>query len=187
MLGNLGMIAYDTADYARAMALHQEALGIWRQLGDSDAMAHVLSSLGQSAAALGNYTEATRLQIESLELRESIGHESGIAKCLECLAQIAQANGAPERAAWLLGAAHAIRERTGARSHPVDIAALDYVTESAREALGRRTFTHAWNAGSEAPRETVLTVAIDGALLPPTGPILAPGHEDGNEAVGVML
>ncbi|MCC6792912.1 MAG: tetratricopeptide repeat protein [Thermomicrobiales bacterium] len=165
MLGNLGMIAHDQGDAVRASELHREALSLWRTLGNTDSMAHSLSSLGQASFALGDYDEATRMQVEALELRETLGNETGIAKCLECLAEIAVATATAERAAWLLGAAHAIREATGAAAHPVDRTAIERITEAARAGAGRRGFTHAWNAGVAAPRETVLTVALDGATV----------------------
>lgn len=110
---------YQALKYRRGVVIGQSA------------MAHLLRRERQ-------FEEAEAFYRESIAGWQEVGHRSAVAHQLECLAYIAIARGEYERAARLLGAAGATRERLDARSEdPQEIAELAEAMEQLREAMGR--------------------------------------------------
>ena len=74
-------------------------------------------------------------------------------RCLEGLARVAVAQGRMERAAWLCGAAAAVREDRGWPLPPARRAEHDHTVAVARETLGEEAFAAAWARGHELSLE----------------------------------
>jgi DNA-binding CsgD family transcriptional regulator len=126
-LGDLGNLARDQADYARAMAFYREALELGRNHPGTRVVTEVIEAVGIAAAA-----------------------------------------GEAERAARLLGAAEAQRDRLGLRYRVrEDQAALEHAVAATRGALGERAFAIAWAAGRSLTPTQVIAEALD-SLAPPT-------------------
>jgi hypothetical protein len=83
-----------------------------------------------------------------------------IAQALENLALTIAATGEGARAAYLLGAAAALRETVGAPPHPRGQAGMERTTASAQAALGEE----AWAAAFAAGRALTLEEAVAEAL-----------------------
>jgi len=66
----------------------------------------------------GKWAQALPLYRESILYFQDMGHEPAVAHQLECFAYIAIAQEEPDKAARLLGAAQAIRERTNNPINP---------------------------------------------------------------------
>jgi non-specific serine/threonine protein kinase len=96
---------------------------------------------------------------ESLRLKDEVGDVTGTAYCLEMLAILAAAQRRHERAAWLLGAADALWERTGKRfGGTAALEGLHQQAEStARGKLGPERYESLFREG--AGRE--LSAAVD--------------------------
>ncbi len=94
---------------------------------------------------------------ESLELgwRTRLNHP--VLLCLEGLAQVAVAQGRPERAAWLYGAAAAMREDRGWPLPPAKHAEHERTVAAARGALGEEACEEVWARGHRLPLEEVIT------------------------------
>nr|BFE84812.1 hypothetical protein GCM10020093_074130 [Planobispora longispora] len=73
LLAELGFVAEQRGEAARARALHQEGLAAARTIGDPRAVALALEGLAGAAALEGSHEEAGRLLAEAAALRESAG------------------------------------------------------------------------------------------------------------------
>jgi len=111
-----GYLHFLTGDPERAMSHGASALD---RLGENSqerwlsSYAHFMVAAGQFAA--GAHDEALRECAIALRFKQDLDDTLGIAYCLEVFAWLAAAQGRPRRAAWLLGAAAALWQRTGTR------------------------------------------------------------------------
>jgi len=100
-LNGAGMLASRRGDFARAKALHEEALALRRALGDTPGLAASLNNLGNIAYYQGDWTRTVALYEESLALYRELRHTVGIATGLNNLAVLAADMGNIERAMTL--------------------------------------------------------------------------------------
>jgi predicted ATPase len=107
--GNLHAL---TGDLEGAEAIYREADQRVQELGDPRQTIYFRSELAHTLRWQGKWEQALPLYHETIQYFQDIGHESAVAHQLECFAYIAIALEEPEKAARLLGAAQAIRERT---------------------------------------------------------------------------
>jgi tetratricopeptide (TPR) repeat protein len=129
----LGGVARARGDLERARQLHQEALAVVREiLGWS--VPHTLGQLGWAEARLGDLDAAATHLREAAALILTAPQPATAAVVLVGLAFVATGRGRGERAAVLLGAAEATRERAGIA--PVGVERDE--TELARHAIRSR-------------------------------------------------
>jgi predicted ATPase/class 3 adenylate cyclase len=86
-------------DAAEGIAELDEAVALWRELGDPDELAAALDSLGWPLVYdAGDDARALEAFEESLELRRELGDEAGATRALVGIAQVLVAMGETERA-----------------------------------------------------------------------------------------
>jgi predicted ATPase/DNA-binding CsgD family transcriptional regulator len=127
-------------DYEGSRALVEEALALFKELGDRRAIAKAHYRLGCVAFARGDLIEAQALYRQCLAILWEVEDTWLIAASLEKLARVALAQ---EQAAWaaqLCGAAEVLREVTGATRPPIERADYEYTIAAARTQLGEKTF-----------------------------------------------
>jgi predicted neutral ceramidase superfamily lipid hydrolase len=73
----------------------------------------------------------------------------------------ARGQGQPKRAAWLFGAAEALRETSGASIPPVDRADYDRILAAVRAQLDEQTFAAAWAEGRAMTLEQAIAYALE--------------------------
>jgi predicted ATPase/DNA-binding XRE family transcriptional regulator len=159
-LNHLGHVAQLQGEYERATRLHQESLVLFDQIGPRHGMsmwAH--HSLGETALAQKNSTLAGTHFIEALELCRDLGDDLLMAWCLGGLAGVAALNEEPERAAWLWGAADALRQSIGGRPAPAARATHEQLQAQVRKQLGEARFYAKWAAGQVASAEEAICEA----------------------------
>lgn len=88
-----GVLAMSQADYPAARALQQEALAMYRALGDRLGIARVLNNLGLVAVELEDHAAAQSLFEESMTLRRELGDQQGISFVLCNLRMVAHLRG----------------------------------------------------------------------------------------------
>ena len=110
----LGQIQLSKADYDRAAQLFTAGLEAARSTPDRFTILISLYDLALASQARGDLDGARGLLRQGLSLAAEAGDESAAAYYLEALAAIARQQDDPQRAAWLLAAAHG-RSLTGAR------------------------------------------------------------------------
>lgn len=110
---------------------------------------------------------------------------------LECLARVAGDAGSHPEATRLLGAAHAVRERTGIVRFRVYDADYQASVEKARDALTDKEFDDAWTAGAALSTDEAIAYARRGRgerKRPPSGwDSLTPTERDVVRLVGEGL
>ena len=162
-LNHLGHVAQLQGDYGRATRLHEESLPLFREYGAPDlGVAQALQSLGETALAQGDAALATTHFTEALMLCRDLGDRAGMAWCLAGLAGVAAVNEDPERAAWLWGAAEALRQSIGAREAPASRATRERLIAQARKQLGEAAFAAKWAEGQKMTMEEAIAEALGG-------------------------
>ncbi len=130
---------------------------------------------GQALLALAYYgqpgrpAEAAGAATAALRSAQEIGNLVGEAYSLEVLGWLAADGGRGQRAAWLLGAAQALWERTGGRlsgSTALD-GYHDRAAATAERALGTTRYQELHAAGSTRPVRQIAALALAGADVLP--------------------
>ena len=89
-LRGAGMLAREQGDYAAAAALGEEALALFRELGDTLGIARTVHLLGDTASDVGDYANAATMLEEGLALFEALGDVSSMANMLNDLGVVAR-------------------------------------------------------------------------------------------------
>jgi non-specific serine/threonine protein kinase len=133
--------------------------------------AHALSALACYQQP-GRHAECAAAAIAALQATHEISYLVGEAYSLEVLAWLAADSGRCQRAAWLLGAAQTLWDRTGGRLSGSTV--LDgyhqHAAATAVAALGDARFTELHAAGAARPLAQVAALAVAGADVLPELP-----------------
>jgi hypothetical protein len=124
--------------------------------------------MGSLAGATGKAGRARELMGEGLNIMQRIGCLNCSARYLGDLASLASSSGEPYRAGRLLGAADALRERTGIVMRANAAGALEKTLVKTRQQLGEAAFSTAWNEGRAMSLVQVSAYAVGAS--PPTLP-----------------
>jgi hypothetical protein len=148
------------------MALCEESLALFQEVGDKWMIAAVLVTAGLIARKQADGARAAAHHREALALSREQGDKMGVARALDGLGGIAAAQGEPERAARLLGAAEALRERLGFSLWPFLRVDYDRDVTAARAALGDDAFVRLWAQGRHMAVEQAVADALGSAPAP---------------------
>jgi predicted ATPase/DNA-binding CsgD family transcriptional regulator len=148
--------------------------------------AHAVSALALYQQP-GRHAECAAAATAALEATSEISYLVGEAYSLEVLAWLAADAGRCQRAAWLLGAAQALWDRTGGRLSGSTVLD-DYHQRAAAVAagaLGVARFAELHAAGAARPHAQVVALAVADADVLPDLPglraLAEPGHWTGSE------
>ncbi|MDP9472167.1 MAG: tetratricopeptide repeat protein [Chloroflexota bacterium] len=147
VLAHLGLTAHGRGDLDEARSRHEQALHVCRAHGYDLGVIRSLRDLGDVARDQGDYTASVAFYRESLELMGDRGDLRVVADVLAGTAVAAVAWEQPERAARLLGAEEALRERFGGVVVATDRPAHERTVAALRAALGEQGRRDAWSAG----------------------------------------
>lgn len=124
-LGGLSRVEADRGHLEESRKLCEAALAIHRTLGDHYVIGFVLWGLARTAIAQGDITGAENALREWAGIAASLGSQWVMPYLLQTLASAACASGRFERAARLMGAAEAQRDRFGFRLSVTEQADLE--------------------------------------------------------------
>ncbi len=129
-----GQLLALTGDLERAEAIYREAAERFEALREPTQTAITRSELAHTLRGQGKWEQALPLYRETILYFQDMGHEPAVANQLECFAYIAIAQEEPAKAARLLGAAQAIRERT---KNPINLPWEKAEFDQAMQQLGQ--------------------------------------------------
>ncbi len=180
---DLGVVALELGDHARALTHHREALTIARRIGGPAAVTHPLLNLGRVLVLAGNHHEAGVALLEALENAQLLGDVAAESAALQSLSQSALAQGDVAAAAGHLAAGidlvrrsqsgiltaatlEAVASVVRRGGATVDAARLLGAAEAAWAAIGgsrEAADQPAWDEDMEAIRSTLDPEALDAA------------------------
>ena len=160
-LGNSSQIAQAQGDLAQAVALLDETLAVARQSGSLWGEAVTETLLGLLEFARSQYQEARGHYRQALALFRRMGSDVHLAWCLEGVAALDVAEGQFTRAVELGAGAEALRAREHAPRPVGEQQSFERTLATCHEALGGAAYQRAWDAGSAAPRDTLIQRALD--------------------------
>jgi predicted ATPase/transcriptional regulator with XRE-family HTH domain len=156
VLNSLGEIARCQEDWSTAAALYRESLDILSKTGDKMGCAIVWHNLGHVERRCGQLGEALSAFKKSLQLNQELARPRGIANCLVGLAGVLSSRKENlEQAAGLLGAAEAIRDKTGTVLDSADAIEHQNIVTELSGALGESDFQKAWKNGRSLPAPAI--------------------------------
>lgn len=166
----LSFAAMLEGNVAKAVALHEESLALYREVSHLHGVIICLTNLGLLAVSLGEHVRARALFAESLELAQRSKASLGIHYGFLGLAGVATLLNQPRRAARLWGAAEALRDSTGLYLHSFVRTHSNYdgFLTAVRAQIDEAAFAAAWAEGKALTLEQALIYAAEN-----------PGRSDG--------
>jgi predicted ATPase len=155
--GALGRIYLARGRFAEALPFFEEARDRAARIGDIFVESIALTQMGYAHLALGEPDRASFLR--NLELAARLRNDDGMAYALEGLAATDAATGDLERSGLCLGAAEALRARTGLSDQRSYVTYQPFV-EAARASDRAAEFETARTNGRRMPRRAVLDLAL---------------------------
>lgn len=163
----MGMGERERGNYDRAKEILERGLEIFARIGNSNFKLVVQSELGHLERQTGDLSRARSIYRETIKGWQDLGNRSAVANQLECFGFLDIAEEHPRRAAKLLGAAAALRERL--KSTMTDFEQLEYDRSIAalRSRLADTEFNAHWAQGRTLTMEQAIELAFDsGSLMP---------------------
>jgi len=159
-MSGLAHVAISQGDDMWASELFEQSLEAFRTSGYKVDINWALNNLGRALAGQGDRARAAELFSESLALAYKQEDQWNVAAALEGLAMLGGAADWAERAARLLGAAAALRERIAVPLWPYFRAEYDRAADRARAQIGANAFADAWAAGQALALEQAIAEAL---------------------------
>ncbi|MFG6191896.1 ATP-binding protein [Nonomuraea sp. JJY05] len=158
--------AYGSTEYPRqASEFGERLLALCESRRALVFRAYAQLALGVAHWNLGDLRRAEALLTAATEFTGRINDRWCLTQCLEVLAWLAGARDEHDRAAELLGAAHAMWQVVGTSPEWISYHATwhERCTEQARAALGRSAFATAFRQGSRLGPQHAVAYAVSGA------------------------
>lgn len=152
------MVARDQSEYVTATQYLEEALVIFRELGNKWEIANSLSGLGELALKRGDLLAARTYLYESMQTNLTLGDRRAIAYLLEYFAGLASEEGQPVRAVRLVGAAAALRQEIGAPMSPTELVKLEELMARANDQLSEVEHARAYGEGRGMSQDEAVSV-----------------------------
>jgi non-specific serine/threonine protein kinase len=163
-----GISEHLKGDLTAAKESYVEGLNIAQDAGDKTRTANALINLGEIKEAEGQPDEAYSYYRESLKVWKELKHKAAIAACAEWIAGLeVRFRARPSEAAFLFGAAEAIREAIDVPVEPFNMERQQDDITQAREAISQDDFDLAWHAGRELGIDGVLRHVLGDGLSEP--------------------
>jgi predicted ATPase/class 3 adenylate cyclase len=157
----IGMMAKYKGDFAFSRETLGNILPLFVEMGDTHQETMIQSELGHMERYEGHLEKAQQIYRATILVWQRIGHRAAVANQLESLAFIASANNQAERAARLLGAAEALREKINIQMSQFERSEYDKQVTGLRNCLGGPAFLNLWSEGRLMTMEQAVEFAVD--------------------------
>lgn len=161
ILLGLGMVAKYKGDFKLSRENLGNVLPLFREMGDIQRVTMIQSEFGHMERYEGNLEQAEQIYGETIVAWQKIGHRAAVANQLEFLAYIAIAHEQGDRAARLLGAAEALREKINIQMSPFERTEYDTQVSELRKSMDEKTFSNLWSEGRLMTMEQAIQLALD--------------------------
>jgi predicted ATPase len=152
-----GISEHLKGDVTGAKKSYVEGLSIAQDVGDKTRTANALLNLGEIIETEGQHNEAYAHYRDSLKFWAELQHKAAIARCAEVIAGLEiRVKDCPSEAAFLFGAAEAIREGIDVPVEPFNMQGVNDDIQKTREAIDTEEYQVAWNAGRALQVDGVL-------------------------------
>ncbi len=167
-LGYLGALRlFVDHDHARAEATILEGLALAHDIEDATMIPFLLWMLARLALERGDLARSDAAFVECIEIERVSLKPTNIAICFEGLARIALLSSRPQRAAQLLGAAEALRERINEPLLPHLRPLVDEAVAGLRTHVREADLRAAWSVGRALSPDQAIGLAIEPEPAPP--------------------
>jgi DNA-binding CsgD family transcriptional regulator len=172
VLADVGTRLVKSGDHEWGESWIEEGLALHREFGNKQGLGNKLSDLGLVSLEAGDTRAAARRYAESLRWLWEGGDVWFLASALEGLAAVALETGQATEAAQLLGAAAALRERSGGAVWPDERARLTHAVMAARTSLGDEAYAREAERGRKfsLPEVVAQAIAMADAFPGPSSP-----------------
>ncbi len=182
LLHFLGFAAEVEEEFEQMRVRIEEALALFRELGDIRNIATLLPILGMVVLIHDrDFEQASKLFEEGLILQRELKYKSAIFFGLLGMAGVAALREQPSRAAKLFGASEALREEIGLSVTPLDDSRYDYegYLATMRAGLDEAAFEAAWSEGQAMTPEEAIEYALskEEEREPPPTPVPVPEQQ----------
>jgi serine phosphatase RsbU (regulator of sigma subunit)/TPR repeat protein len=112
-LNNLGIIAWDNAEYKKSIEYHLKSLKIRREIGDKKGEASSLNNIGLNYKSQGDYDKTLEYYTKSLLIQEKTGYQPGISSSLNNIGNLFWETGDFDKAIEYYNKSLIIQEKAG--------------------------------------------------------------------------
>jgi predicted ATPase/DNA-binding SARP family transcriptional activator len=179
VLAHYGSFLCVDGEAARARALHEETLQIGCSLGDQNMRAEAHYNLAMDAITAGDSRSAEPHLAAAVRHYRTMEHLDGLSRCLGALSALALARQQVHLSARLIGAAAAMRDRTGLTPWPTVTEAERRTIERTEGLLPRSEFVAQVTSGRRQTMEDAFSQALpilEGGSRQPADDIVVPSR-----------
>ena len=158
---SMGMMERFRGNYGEARLRFAACEPLFHDLGDRHRVNMIKSELAHIERYEGHFEKAEEMYRETLPEWKRIGHRAAIAHQLECFGSLAKVQGQRSRAARLLGAAEALREKINIPMTSQEL--IEYAKEIAdlRAGMDENSFTANWSEGRGMSMDQAISLALE--------------------------
>lgn len=156
----IAQVERQRGNLAIALALAEECLAQFREIGERRAEATTLAELAHLASLNSDAGQSTGYFLDAILLHLELRDEFGVVTCLEGMAMLASEEHRPELVARLASTADAWRRRTGTVRTVAEREAFQHMTSLNREVLGETDFERAWDDWSAKGLDQTAALAV---------------------------
>jgi len=147
-------------NYAEAKKIFEEGLSLFKGIRYVNIQLILASEIGHVERRTGNLTQARSIYRDTIKLWQNFGNRAAIAHQLECFGFLAIQDEEPQRAAKLIGAAEAIRERAQSPMAEHEQAEYSAAIAQLRSMLNEVEFHALWTEGRSMTMEQAIQMAL---------------------------
>jgi len=157
----MGMVAKYKGDFKLSRESLGNVLPLFREMGDIQRVTMIQSEFGHMDRYEGHIDKAEQAYRETIPVWQKLGHGAAVANQLEFLAFIAIVHEQVERAARLLGAAEALREKIHIPMSHFERIEYDKQVTGLRNGMDEEVFSNLWSEGRVMTMEQAIQSALE--------------------------
>ena len=146
-------------EFEKAREKYTIAMQTMLEIGSTRNVTMIKSDLAHILRYEGNYPEAISAYHETIIEWKRMGHRAAVAHQLECMAFIAKSMGQTEKAARMLGAAEALRQRIDIPMAPQEQAEYAGEVADLKANMDEKEFASLWADGRTMTMEQAIAYA----------------------------